>query len=197
MGSATPSDFLFCIVAHFDWQWLFFLFFYKVVIEKIKDRYRVYSSFRYMYVFFNFGFLLLFYSAQDGIGSPVTYELCIYNKISMQLIITKIKIRVSKVENYWEAILIFPRSNESNLGFGMQFWIQKCPASNPLYQNLYKRSRNFNSQSALQNNNFEWLYILLLSGSQCGHYDFVFSFLSKQTKKRFREEVKWGCFVGF
>ena len=24
-----------------------------------------------------------------------------------------------------------------------------------------------------------------------------FSFLSKQTKKRFREEVKWGCFVGF
>ena len=184
-------------MAHFDWQWLFFLFFYKVVIEKIKDRYRVYSSFRYMYVFFNFGFLLLFYSAQDGIGSPVTYELCIYNKISMQLIITKIKIRVSKVENYWEAILIFPRSNESNLGFGMQFWIQKCPASNPLYQNLYKRSRNFNSQSALQNNNFEWLYILLLSGSQCGHYDFVFSFLSKQTKKRFREEVKWGCFVGF
>jgi len=40
-------------------------------------------------------------------------------------------------------------------------------------------------------------YILLLSGSQCGHYDFVFSFLSKQTKKRFREEVNWGCFVGF
>ena len=104
----------------------FFSFFYKVVIEKIKDRYRVYSSFRYMYVFFNFGFLLLFYSAQDGIGSPFTYELCIYNKIGMQLIMTKIKILVSKVENYWEAIVIFPRSNARNyLGFGMQFWIQK------------------------------------------------------------------------
>jgi len=75
-----------------------------------------------MYVFFNFGFLLLFYSAQDGIGSPFTYELCIYNKIGMQLIMTKIKILVSKVENYWEAIVIFPRSNARNyLGFGMQF----------------------------------------------------------------------------
>ena len=122
MGSATPSDF-------YSASWLiligsgfFFSFFYKVVIEKIKDRYRVYSSFRYMYVFFNFGFLLLFYSAQDGIGSPVTYELCIYNKIGMQLIMTKIKILVSKVENYWEAIMIFPRSNARNyLGFGMQF----------------------------------------------------------------------------
>ena len=94
MGSATPSDF-------YSASWLiligsgFFFFFYKVVIEKIKDRYRVYSSFRYMYVFFNFGFLLLFFSAQDGIGSPVTYELCIYNKIGMQLIMTKIKILVS------------------------------------------------------------------------------------------------------
>jgi len=105
MGSATPSDF-------YSASWLiligsgFFSFFYKVVIEKIKDRYRVYSSFRYMYVFFNFGFLLLFYSAQDGIGSPLTYELCIYNKIGVQLIMTKIKILLSKVENYWEAIVI-------------------------------------------------------------------------------------------
>ena len=79
-----------------------------------------------MYVFFNFGFLLLFYSAQDGIGSPVTYELCIYNKMGMQLIMTKIKTLVSKVENYWEAILIFPESNASDyLEFEMQFWIQK------------------------------------------------------------------------
>ena len=54
-----------------------------------------------MYVFFNFGFLLLFYSAQDGIGSPVTYELCIYNKMGMQLIMTKIKTLVSKVENLY------------------------------------------------------------------------------------------------
>jgi len=37
----------------------FFSFFYKVVIEKIKDRYRVYSSFRYMFVFFYFGFFYL------------------------------------------------------------------------------------------------------------------------------------------
>jgi len=72
---------------------VFFSFFYKVVIEKIKDRYRVYSSFRYIYVFFNFSFFYL----------------------------------------------------DLNVDIMILF----------------------------------------------------FSFLSKQTKKRFKEEVKWGCFVGF
>ena len=58
----------------------------------------------------------------DLVARLLTYELCIYNKIGMQLIMTKIKILVSKVENYWEAIVIFPRSNARNyIGFGMQF----------------------------------------------------------------------------
>jgi len=166
----------------------FFSFFYKVVIEKIKDRYRVYSSFRYMYVFFNFGFLLLFYSAQD--------ELCICNKMGMQLIIKNWNI-CFKSRKLLGNHCIFPRSNKSNLGFGMQFWIQKGLAWNPLYQNLYKWGRNFNNQSALQNNNFEWLYLTFIWISMWTLWFCFFSFLSKQTKKRFREEVNWGCFVGF
>ena len=125
-------------------------------------------------------------------------ELCIYNKIGMQLIMTKIKIQVSKVKNYWETIVIFPRSNESNLGFGMQFWIQKGPAWNPLYQNLYKWGRNFNNQSALQNNNFEWLYLTFIWISMWTlWFCFFFSFETNQKKVQGRSKLGLLCwFLG-
>jgi len=64
-------------------------------------------------------------------------ELCIYNKIGMHLIVAKMKILVSKVDNHWDAIIIFRLENHSHYltfsanyilkspevmqGFGMQF----------------------------------------------------------------------------
>ena len=199
MGSATPSDF-------YSASWLiligsgfFFFFFIRWWLKRSK---------------IGTGFILLFDTCMSfSILAFFCYSIVHKTELVVRLLTNfasiirwvciinhdKNKILVSKVENYWEAILIFPRSNASNyLGFGMQFWIQKCPASNPLYQNLYKRSRNFNSQSALQNKNFEWLYLTFIWISMWTlWFCFFFSFETNQKKVQGRSKMGLLCwFLG-
>jgi len=199
MVSATPSDF-------YSASWLILIgsgFFFFFFIRWWLKRSKIGTGFILLFdTCMSFSILAFFcYSIvhkTELVARLLTYELCIYNKIGMQLIMTKIKIQVSKVKNYWETIVIFPRSNESNLGFGMQFWIQKGPAWNPLYQNLYKWGRNFNNQSALQDNNFDWLYLTFIWISMWTlWFCFFFSFETNQKKVQGRSKLGLLCwFLG-
>ena len=112
----------------------------------------------------------------------------------------KNKILVSKVENYWEAILIFPRSNASNYsGFGMQFWIQKTwfGVQIPFFTKICTRGQRISIVKVHYRITTLNGYILLLSGSQCGHYDFVFFFSFETNQKKVQGRSKMGLLCWF